>query len=81
MVIYLRHPVHGTKVAISREEAAYDKGLGWEEFDPTASAVEKPVNTFTQLDHDGDGRPGGSLPGERSTAAIGAKRRGRPPKQ
>lgn len=73
MVIYLRHQVHGTKVAISREEADYDISLGWEEFDPTV--------TLPQLDHDGDGKPGGSLPGEESTAAIGAKRRGRPRKQ
>lgn len=27
------------------------------------------------LDHDGDGKPGGSLPGEQSTAARGARRR------
>ena len=29
MVIYLRHPVHGTKVAISDMEAAHDEEHGW----------------------------------------------------
>lgn len=32
--IYLRHPVHGQKVATSDLEANYDKGHGWSEFDP-----------------------------------------------
>ena len=35
-VIYLRHERHGTKVALSPEEAAYDRKSGWKEFDPTA---------------------------------------------
>ena len=34
MVIYLRHSVHGTKVAISHVEAEHDKREGWEQFDP-----------------------------------------------
>lgn len=29
MVIYLRHPMHGTKVAISDVEAEADEKLGW----------------------------------------------------
>ena len=33
-VIYLRHPVHGAKVAISDMEAESDIHNGWEEFDP-----------------------------------------------
>ena len=32
-VIYLRHPIHGAKVAISEEEANNDAGYGWERFD------------------------------------------------
>lgn len=36
-VIYLRHPIHGAKVASLDIEAEYDKQRGWEEFDPTAS--------------------------------------------
>jgi hypothetical protein len=41
-VIYLRHPVHGAKVAISHDEAQNDSAQGWEEFDPNAVA-EQPV--------------------------------------
>ena len=35
--IYLRHPIHGAKVASLDMEAEYDKQHGWEEFDPTSS--------------------------------------------
>jgi hypothetical protein len=34
--IYLKHPIHGAKVAIAQEEAAADKRNGWVEFDPSA---------------------------------------------
>jgi hypothetical protein len=34
MHYYLRHPVHGTKVAISDMEMAADFEHGWEEYDP-----------------------------------------------
>ena len=30
-VIYLKHDIHGTKVACSRAEADYDKTKGWKE--------------------------------------------------
>lgn len=48
-VIYLKHPIHGAKVASSDWEAAYDKQHGWIEFDPEAptETVEdgvEPVN-------------------------------------
>lgn len=33
-VIYLRHPKHGAKVAISDMEAENDMQNGWEEYDP-----------------------------------------------
>ena len=33
MVIYLRHPEHGNKVAIAEAEAAYDEKNGWERYD------------------------------------------------
>lgn len=32
MVIYLRHPKHGTKVAISDGEALEDEKNGWERY-------------------------------------------------
>jgi len=34
--IYLKHPKHGAKVAISVLEADLDKRNGWVEFDPSA---------------------------------------------
>lgn len=36
-VIYLQHPKHGAKVAISEMEAENDIQNGWDEFDPTDS--------------------------------------------
>ena len=35
MIIYLRHPKHGCKVAISNLEAREDMDNGWEQFDPS----------------------------------------------
>lgn len=68
-VIYMRHPVHGAKVAISEHEAAQDEMYGWERFDPDeARSAPHP------LDHDGDGRPGGSPTGENSTRRRGRRR-------
>jgi hypothetical protein len=69
-VIYLRHPQHGAKVAISEHEAVQDEMYGWERFSP---AEEEPAPH--PLDHDGDGRPGGSLSGENSMRRRGARRR------
>ena len=39
-VIYLSHPIHGAKVAISDMEADNDEANGWVRFDPTAPVVE-----------------------------------------
>jgi hypothetical protein len=33
MVIYMRHPVHGNKVAIAEAEAEFDEKNGWERYD------------------------------------------------
>ncbi len=33
MVIYMRHPVHGTEVAIAEAEAEADAKNGWERYD------------------------------------------------
>lgn len=41
MFYYLRHPVHGTKVAISEMELENDYEDGWEEFDPAEPAVQE----------------------------------------
>ncbi len=34
MVIYMRHPLHGNKVAIAEAEAEADEKNGWERFEP-----------------------------------------------
>lgn len=39
-VIYLRHPIHGAKVAISEEEANNDAVYGWERFDIASLNLE-----------------------------------------
>jgi len=51
MVIYLRHPQHGRKVATSDLEAKADYANGWEGYDPTQLLVEPvadavPVNAL-----------------------------------
>jgi hypothetical protein len=38
-VIYLVHPTHGAKVAISNEEANLDAFDGWERYDVNTSSV------------------------------------------
>ena len=41
MTIYLRHAVHGTKVANMEMEAEFDEQNGWERYNPdTPSAPE-----------------------------------------
>ena len=44
-VIYLQHPVHGAKVAISDMEANYDEMHGWKRYNP---------DTFTAADDDAE---------------------------
>jgi hypothetical protein len=44
MVIYLSHPVHGTKVAISEVEATADEKNGWSRYNPDTPAEAAPVN-------------------------------------
>lgn len=49
MHIYLKHSIHGTKVAISDMEASADEKNGWVRYNPeTPSASEEaaPVNTL-----------------------------------
>jgi hypothetical protein len=47
MTIYLRHAVHGTKVATMAMEAEFDEQNGWERYNPdtpSAPEVAAPVN-------------------------------------
>lgn len=41
--VYLKHPIHGSKVASSEFEVEHDKALGWEVYDPTAKPKPAPV--------------------------------------
>lgn len=43
MIIYLRHPVHGTKIATSDLEVDHDRQHGWEPFEPEANVVVEDV--------------------------------------
>ena len=53
-VIYMVHPVHGAKVAISDHEAEYDEMHGWMRYDPTTpdeaddDEDEAPVNEMAE---------------------------------
>ena len=44
MVIYLKHAVHGTKVATSEQEAQADIKSGWNEYDPNKKEDDVSVN-------------------------------------
>ena len=44
-VIYLRHPIHGAKVATMEMEAVYDQRNGWERYTPGAEDVCQPAET------------------------------------
>lgn len=46
-VIYLRHPVHGAKVACLEAEAVYDEKNGWVRFD--VDAVEEEPATVNEM--------------------------------
>jgi hypothetical protein len=45
MHIYLSHPVHGAKVAISDMEVEYDEGNGWMRYNPETPSVEIAAET------------------------------------
>jgi hypothetical protein len=55
-VIYMVHPTHGAKVAISEHEAISDEMYGWERYDPCTPADEvdedgtdeQPVNEMAE---------------------------------
>ena len=47
-VIYLKHPIHGSKVAIGEEEAVADEKKGWTRFDAgTLLTPQKVDNSLT----------------------------------
>jgi hypothetical protein len=46
MVIYMRHPLHGNKVAIAEAEAVYDEKNGWERYE--LGDPDEPVNELAK---------------------------------
>ena len=47
MVIYLKHPIHGAKVATLDLEAEMDEKNGWARYNPdTPSDIEEAANTL-----------------------------------
>ena len=54
-IIYLKHPIHGTKVATMDAEAEYEEAQGWERYDletqlefvaEIEETIAAPVNTL-----------------------------------
>jgi hypothetical protein len=48
-IIYLRHPVHGAKVATMEMEAVYDERSGWERYTPGQDADVEPAPSTNAL--------------------------------
>ena len=44
MQIYLKHPTHGQKIAISDQEAEYDEQSGWVRYTLDTPVEVEPVN-------------------------------------
>ena len=74
-VIYLRHPNHGAKVAISEMEAENDMQNGWEEFDPTVAVSESLSVAIASAPADA------AVPDDKPTEVVNElpRRRGRRP--
>jgi hypothetical protein len=49
MHIYLKHPVHGCKVAISDMEAIYDASNGWVRYNPETPSLPDEAVTMNEL--------------------------------
>lgn len=51
-VIYMKHPIHGAKIATLELEAEYDEQNGWTRYtpgqDPDGAADSAPVNELTR---------------------------------
>lgn len=49
MVIYLRHPTHGTKVAVGEQEAQADEKNGWVRYTIAPTQTEAVIETNKPL--------------------------------
>ena len=47
-VIYLKHPIHGAKVATMDMEAEYDEMNGWVRYNPNEPEPEAEIPAFLQ---------------------------------
>ena len=47
-IIYLKHPIHGAKVATMELEAEYDEQNGWVRYNPDEPAQEAKLPAFLQ---------------------------------
>lgn len=45
--IYLKHPIHGAKVATMEMEAEYDESNGWVRYNPEMPEFLQPANELT----------------------------------
>ena len=50
MHIYLQHPVHGTKIAISELEAEADEQNGWVRYDSATPSVSEDAVPANELE-------------------------------
>lgn len=48
-LIYLRHPVHGVKIASLEQEAEHDEMHGWERYTPGQEASADPAPEINAL--------------------------------
>ena len=65
--IYLKHPIHGAKVATMEMEAEYDEQNGWVRYNPDETEPEAEIPAFLQ-------------PSEEPVNELEPARRGRPRK-
>jgi hypothetical protein len=49
MEIYLKHPVHGTKIATMDLEAKFDEGHGWVRYNPDTPSAPAEVVPANEL--------------------------------
>lgn len=43
MIIYMKHPIHGAKVATMELEAEFDEQHGWVRYNPEKQVLEQPT--------------------------------------
>jgi hypothetical protein len=48
MTIYLKHPEHGTKVAIMEQEAEYDEQNGWVRYTHDTPSIFEEIETVEE---------------------------------